>query len=187
MTLYQGADKIFFLKGSEFNILRVITQPRSVQVLSEPRQRSHKGFCWCAGRISDHIHTCSECCSSPPRCFSGNSKPEKWHELFSVLFASVWFSTVLWFFVLLLFVQMESQFPLMWLSSQRTWWLGTQGLTMPVCTSAGPTSPKPENLSLLLLSCMCLVSVYVLNAYYWYLSLLFSKVSLEYEIRNWLD
>lgn len=54
--------------------------------------------------------------------------------------------------------QMGSPFPLMWLSSQQTWWLGTRGATTPAFTCAEPTSRRPENLLLLLLSFMCLVN-----------------------------
>lgn len=57
------------------------------------------------------------------------------------------------------FDQMVSLFPRMWSSSQQTWWLGTQGVTMLESMSAGPTNPKPESLSLLLRSCMCPVRV----------------------------
>lgn len=53
--------------------------------------------------------------------------------------------------------QMGSLFPLMWLSSQPTWWFGTQGVTTLEFTCVEPTSRRPENLSPLLLSCTYLV------------------------------
>lgn len=82
-----------------------------------------------------------------------------------LLFSTVWDQTALFLFILFFFEQMESQFPLMWLSLQQTWWLGTQGVTMLVCMSVEPTSPGPENLSSLLLSCVCLVGIILLYIY----------------------
>lgn len=72
----------------------------------------------------------------------------------SVPLTSVWLP---WLTSFSVFVQMGSQCPLMWLSSQRTWWLGTQGAIMLACMSAGPTSRRPESLSSRLLSFTFLV------------------------------
>lgn len=72
-----------------------------------------------------------------------------WTFLFTppVPFVSVWVEATPANLLLLSFVQMGGQFPLTWLSSQPTWWLGTQGAIMLACMSAGPTSPRPESLS----------------------------------------
>lgn len=68
---------------------------------------------------------------------------------FSVLMLHIAFS----------FDQTESPFPQTWSSLPQTWWLGTRSVTMPASTSAEPTSPKLESLSLLLPSCALLVRV----------------------------
>lgn len=142
------------------------SQPRSVcqcRQLSERRQKNHRATCWSACVITGQIPCCSKCCLSLLCCFSGNWKPEKWSLVFSgpiffFFICMIWHCHLL-FFVAFSFDQMESPFPLMWSSSQQTWWLGTQGVTMPASMSAGPTSPRPESLSLLLLNCMCPVGV----------------------------
>lgn len=63
------------------------------------------------------------------------------------------------------FDQTESPCLLMWSSLQQTWWLETQGVTMLVSMSAEPTSPGPESLSLLLLSCKYPVGVVLCSLY----------------------
>lgn len=61
--------------------------------------------------------------------------------------------------------QTGSPFPLMWLSSRPTWWLGTRGVTTLAFTCAEPTSRRPENLLPRPPSFMCLVqSFYALNS-----------------------
>lgn len=60
--------------------------------------------------------------------------------------------------------QTGSPFPLMWLSSRQTWWLGTRGVTTLAFMCAEPTSRRPENLLPPPLSFTCLVeSFYALN------------------------
>lgn len=127
------------------------------RTLCEPRLKSHRATCWSACVITGEIPCCSKFCLYSLCCFSGNWKPENLAQddlhnffyLYDMGLSSVDFS----------FHQMENPFPLMWWSSQQTWWLGTQGVTMLASTSAEPTNPRPESLSLLLLSCMCLVRV----------------------------
>lgn len=138
--------------------------------LSEPRLKSHRATCWPACVITAKIPCCSKFCLALLCYFSSNWKPENlapndlhfsqgpslFFHLYDMRLSSAAFS----------FDQMERPFPLMWSSSQQTWWLGTQGVTMLASTSAGSTSPGPESLSLLLLSCMCLVGVmYIMTDY----------------------
>lgn len=102
--------------------------------------------CWCSNvtETSLYIHplwsqiecTANQTATSVFVCFSGNWRLDGTFTLSD---------------------QMGSPFPLMWLSSQPTWWFGTRGVTTLEFTCVEPTSRRPENLSPLLLSCTCLV------------------------------
>lgn len=119
---------------------------------------SHKGKpqSWSAGRISDHNHLCVASFISPAVSRQLKLDTMTWTFLFSPP-VSVWVEATQADLFVLSSVQMGSQFPLMWLSSRRTWWLGTQGAIMLASMSAGPTSPRPESLSSRLLSFTFLV------------------------------
>lgn len=61
--------------------------------------------------------------------------------------------------------QTASPFPLMWLSSRQTSWLGTRGVTTLAFTCAEPTSRRPENLLRRPPSFTCLVELFYARNY----------------------